>query len=212
MLTHRDVWIGIDRLAARNGLSASGLAKRAGLDPTTFNKSKRTTKQGKARWPSTESLAKILEATGTNMAEFVRMMQGDGAGGTPEPRQRLRCASLRSLEQQPMFDPAGFPAGDQWEEVDFPQIDDAQAYAVEVDRELPGSAYRPGDMLILSPSSSIRRHDRILLRSTSGALRVGRFVRRTATRIVVEPAGGGPEESLPVGEVAWLARIVWVSQ
>jgi phage repressor protein C with HTH and peptisase S24 domain len=212
VLTHRDVWIGIDRLAARNGLSASGLAKRAGLDPTTFNKSKRTTKQGKARWPSTESLAKILEATGTNMAEFVQMMQGDGTALHPEPRQRLRCASLRSLEQQPMFDPAGFPTGDLWEEVDFPQIEDPQAYVVEVDRDLQGSAYRPGDMLVLSPSSSIRRHDRVLMRSTSGALRVCRFVRRTATRVVVEPAGGGPEESLPVGEVDWLARIVWVSQ
>lgn len=212
MLTHRDVWIGIDRLAARNGLSASGLAKRAGLDPTTFNKSKRTTKQGKARWPSTESLAKILEATGTNMAEFVRMMQGDGSAVRAEPRQRLRCAGLRGLEQPGMFDPAGFPTGDQWEEVDFPQIDDSQAYAVEVDRDLPGSGYRPGDMLILSPSSSIRRHDRIIVRLASGAVRVCRFVRRTASRLVVEPIEGGGEESLPVGEVSWLARIVWVSQ
>ena len=60
MLTHAQVWSAIDRLAARAGLSASGLARRAGLDPTTFNKSKRITPEGRARWPSTESIAKAL--------------------------------------------------------------------------------------------------------------------------------------------------------
>ena len=47
--------------------SASGLAKRAGLDPTSFNKSKRVTGEGRPRWPSTESLAKVLEATGASL-------------------------------------------------------------------------------------------------------------------------------------------------
>ena len=43
MLTHAQIWTALDRLAARSGLSASGLAKRSGLDPTTFNRSKRIT-------------------------------------------------------------------------------------------------------------------------------------------------------------------------
>ena len=60
MLTHAQIWSAIDRLAARAGLTASGLARRAGLDPTTFNKSKRMTAAGRARWPSTESIAKAL--------------------------------------------------------------------------------------------------------------------------------------------------------
>ena len=45
-LTHGQVWIALDRLAERAGLSASGLARRAGLDPTTFNRSKRVTPDG----------------------------------------------------------------------------------------------------------------------------------------------------------------------
>ena len=67
MLTHAQIWSAIDRLAARAGLSASGLAKRASLDPTTFNKSKRITPEGRARWPSTESIAKALSATGVTI-------------------------------------------------------------------------------------------------------------------------------------------------
>jgi phage repressor protein C with HTH and peptisase S24 domain len=41
MLTHAQIWSALDRLAERKGISASALAKRAGLDPTTFNRSKR---------------------------------------------------------------------------------------------------------------------------------------------------------------------------
>ncbi len=70
-LTHADVWRGIDRLAEKHGMSASALARRAGLDATTFNMSKRTTREGKNRWPSTETIAKVLEATGETFAEFV---------------------------------------------------------------------------------------------------------------------------------------------
>jgi hypothetical protein len=54
MLTHGQVWAALDRLAERAGLSPSGLARRPGLDPTTFNKSKRITPDGRERWPSTE--------------------------------------------------------------------------------------------------------------------------------------------------------------
>ena len=77
MLTHEQIWGALDRLAARAGLSPSGLAKRAGLDPTTFNKSKRVTSDGRERWPSTESLAKALAAAGSSIETFVRLI-GDG--------------------------------------------------------------------------------------------------------------------------------------
>src|SRR5438874_11977765 len=76
MLTHAQIWTALDRLAARAGLSASGLAKRAGLDPTTFNKSKRVTPDGRERWPSTESVAKCLAATSTTIDQFVTLITG----------------------------------------------------------------------------------------------------------------------------------------
>lgn len=77
MFSHDSVWAAIDALAERNSLSASGLARRAGLDPTTFNKSKRYAADGRARWPSTESLAKVMEATGATFDEFTRLIRGE---------------------------------------------------------------------------------------------------------------------------------------
>src|ERR1700731_4282755 len=73
ILTHDQIWTALDRLAGRAGLSPSGLAKRSGLDPTTFNKSKRVTPDGRERWPSTESVSKALAATTSSIEPFVQL-------------------------------------------------------------------------------------------------------------------------------------------
>lgn len=212
MLTHQAIWRGIDLLAERNRFSASGLAKRAGLDPTTFNKSKRTTKQGKARWPSTESLSKILDATGTTMTEFVGLIDDAGAGVTP-PSRRIKCISLSQAEREQAFDSAGFAQSGPWEDIEFPSISDEAAYAIDLDRDLLPPVLRAGDMLIVSPKGSIRRNDRVVLRRRDGGLELGILLRRTAQRIslghLVHPED---EHAIEVADVAWLARILWISQ
>src|SRR5882672_11158427 len=87
MLTHKQIWRAIDSLAQKHSLSASGLAKIAGLDPTTFNKSKREAVDGKLRWPSTESIAKVLQATGATLEEFVALVASEN--GSPRVLRRL---------------------------------------------------------------------------------------------------------------------------
>ena len=77
MFTHDEIWSAIDRLAESKGLSASGLARLAGLDPTAFNRSKRISPNGKPRWPSTESLSRILAVTECTMSELHSLMDQD---------------------------------------------------------------------------------------------------------------------------------------
>jgi phage repressor protein C with HTH and peptisase S24 domain len=213
MLTHKQVWDGIDRLAARHNLSASGLAKRAGLDPTTFNKSKRITKQGKPRWPSTESVAKVLDATSTSMREFVELMQGGTPGSPVGHGFRLRCTGLGEVERGACLDAAGFPLAGGWEEIDYPAIDDEHAYAIELDRDVAPPFYRSGDIVVVSPGSSIRRGDRVIARLRAGQVLFGVVVRRTAQRVVLTELGADKgEEAIEADKLAWLARILWVSQ
>lgn len=212
MLTHADIWRGIDRLAELHGLSPSGLARKAGLDPTTFNKSKRATKEGKQRWPSTESLAKILEATGTSMAEFVALIEEGGPRARVGPVGRLKAIRLSELATGEHLDPAGFPVGPAWDEIDFPQIEDSRAYIVELDRDLALPCYREGDLVVVAPESTVRRGDRVLFAPRRGGLGAAVLERRTATRTVLKPFGRSEEQTFDNRELAWLARIVWVSQ
>lgn len=210
MFTHPQVWSGIDKLAKEKGWSASRLAREAGLDPTTFNRSKRHTNQAKPRWPSTESLAKILDATSTSLETFVGLMFDGTPTGQSEPSTRLRSVSFHDAKRAALFDEAGFPTGDGWDEIDFPGISDKHAFALEVhgDKMLP--AYRDGDVLIVSPSAGIRRRDRVILKTGAQELVVGTLTRRTAQRLELEPLYERDEKTaFALKDVMWLSRIIW---
>jgi phage repressor protein C with HTH and peptisase S24 domain len=213
MFTHDQVWHGIDRLARERGLTASGLARRAGLDPTTFNPSKRVTKQSKPRWPSTESLAKILSATETSLDDFVALMADRPLNAAPVTSHRLRCIAMDQAARPELFDESGFPVGQAWDEIDFPNLEDPHAYALEVRGNAFLPTYRDGDLVIVSPVASIRRRDRVMLKTGTGAIHAGTLLRRTAQRIEIASfADSAESQVIPVKEMAWLARILWVSQ
>ncbi|WP_119679688.1 S24 family peptidase [Indioceanicola profundi] len=211
MLKHADIWRAIDRLAARHGLSASGLAKRGGLDPTTFNKSKRTTPDGKLRWPSTESIAKVLEATGSSFAEFVNMTDGGAEG--PRRVQRVPVIGYAQAGSQGFFDDAGYPVGSGWDELEFPHVADPHAYALEISGDSMEPLYRDGDIIIVSPAANVRRGDRVVVRTREGEVMAKHLARMTATKIELQSLNKAhADRSLAMTDVAWMARIIWASQ
>jgi len=208
ILTHSQVWTALDRLAERAGMSPSGLAKRSGLDPTTFNKSKRITADGRERWPSTESVSKALAATNSSIDSFVQLI-GDGARG-------LKSVPLLGLAQAGSgghFDESGFPAGRGWDEVALPAAGDEHVYALEISGDAMKPAYRDGDIIVVSPGTPIRRGDRVVLRTSDGEVMVKELKRRTTRTL--ELASLNPaqaDRTIDADDVAWIARIVWVSQ
>ena len=209
MLTHAQVWSAIDRLAARAGLSASGLARRAGLDPTTFNKSKRITPQGRARWPSTESIAKALVATGTPFDTFVTLIEpAGGAAARAVPLLGFAEAGAGGY-----FDDGGFPAGEGWDEIAFPAVTDEHAYALEVSGQSMEPAYRDGDVILVSPAAPIRRGDRVVVRTKDGEVMAKELKRKTAKSIELKSLNAQhADRMLATSDVLWIARILWASQ
>lgn len=210
MLKHADIWMALDRLAQDQKLTASGLARRAGLDPTTFNKSKRVTREGKPRWPSTESIAKVLEATGLSLGDFIAYLgenpQQQGSGNIP-------LISFSQAGGRGYFTDAGYPTGTNWDEIPFPDLTDPHAFALEITGDGFEPLYRDGDILILSPTAGTRRGDRVVLRKAGGEMLIGQLQRLTAKRIELAAlAPALPGASLAIEDVAWMARILWVSQ
>ena len=212
MLKHADVWRALDRLATKHGMSASGLARRSGLDPTTFNKSKRITKEGKQRWPSTESVSKVLAATGDSLAEFVALM---GEGNASVLAQRVPVIGYAQAGDKGYFDDAGYPTGSGWDEVLFPQIGDLHAFALEISGASMEPIYRDGDTIVISPAADIRRGDRVVVRTKEGEVMAKELSRQSARRIELASLNKDhPDRSLDVEQIDWMARIriVWASQ
>jgi phage repressor protein C with HTH and peptisase S24 domain len=210
MLTHAQIWMAIDRLAARSKLSASGLAKRAGLDPTTFNKSKRITPDGRARWPSTESIAKSLAATGATLDQFVALISEEAA---PDA-DAVPLISFMEAGAGGRFDGNGFPAGgDGWDAIPFPGVEDTHAYAIEISGDSLQPVYRDGTHVVVSPAAPIRRGDRVIVKTRRGEVMVKELKRKTARTLELKPlAPGEADRMLAAEEVEWVARVVWASQ
>jgi phage repressor protein C with HTH and peptisase S24 domain len=208
MLTHDQIWTALDRLAERAGLSPSGLANRSGLDPTTFNKSKRVTSDGRERWPSTESVAKALAATNSSIDTFVQLI-GDSA-------RTLQSVPLLGFAQAGAggyFDDGGFPAGKGWDEVGLPAVNDDHAYALEISGDSMKPAYRDGDIIVVSPGTAIRRGDRVVVKTSGGEVMVKELKRRTAKTLELQSLNPNHvDRTLASADVEWIARIVWASQ
>lgn len=208
ILTHDQIWVALDRLAARAGLSPSGLAKRAGLDPTTFNRSKRVTPDGRERWPSTESIAKALAATGDSIDTFARLVDENAGDGRSVPLLGLALAGASGA-----FDESGLPSGKGWSEVALPTAEDSQTFALEIAGDALAPAYRDGDVILVSPGAPIRKGDRVVVKTRAGEVTIATVKRRTAKALELQPLDASQaERTMATDDVGWIARIVWARQ
>ena len=208
-LSHAQVWDAIDALAQRNDMTPSALAKKAGLDATTFNKSKRSSVDGRLRWPSTESIAKVLDATGSTLTDVLGVMS---ARAEPK-RVNIPLIGLAQAGAGGYFTDGGYPVGSGWDEVNFPNIADDHSYALEISGDSMLPVYRDGDTIIVSPGAALRRGDRVVVKTSDGEVLAKELKRRTARTIELRSLNPEHEDRvLPVEQVAWIARIVWSSQ
>ena len=208
-LSHSKLWKALDNLARREGLSASGLAIRAGLDSTSFNPSKRfgPGDPPRPRWPSTESLTRVLEATRISLGDFADLAEDASAPAT------LPLLGLAQAGADGFFDDAGLPTGDGWEQTELPRAAEGR-FSLEISGDSMVPLYRPGDRVIVDPAqSTVRKGDRVVVRTADGetmAKEILALNARTVTLGSINPAY--PPRAVPRRQIAWMARILWVSQ
>ena len=209
-LSHPRIWAAIDRLADRYGYSASGLAKKAGLDPTSFNRSKRLGPDGRPRWPSTESIAKILNVTGASVEEFIALLDPKTARSARKPVPLIGFAEAGAGGY---FDDGGFPVGSGWDAIPFPHVQDEHAYALEVSGDSMEPLYRRGDILVVSPGAPVRKNDRVIVKTKDGEVLVKELKRKSGKSVELRSLNPAHKDrTLPAADVEWIARIVWASQ
>lgn len=209
-MSFKEIWRAIDKLAESKGLSPSGLAIKANLDPTIFNKSKRVGKEGHKRLPSMESLNRILSVTGTSVQEFLKL----GNENQKIPPITVPLLGLAQAGKAGFFDDMGYPVGSEgWDAIEFPGGVSQKAYALEVSGNSMLPTYREGDILIVSPEDNIRKGDRVVVRTKKGEVMVKELKRQTAMQIELKSLNPEHEDRLfDTKNIVWIARVLWVSQ
>jgi phage repressor protein C with HTH and peptisase S24 domain len=211
MFSHKQVWAAIDTIAERYGFSASGLAKKSGLDPTSFNPSKRTGPDGRPRWPTMESIARVLNAAGAPVEEFMDLLSGR-KGQAPRLKQ-IPMLGFAKAGKGGFFDDSGFPSGNGWEEIDVPGVTDTTAYGLEITGNSMEPVYREGDTIIVSPGATVRKGDRVVVRTSDGQVMAKIMLRQTARTLELGSFNSAHEtKTLDMKDVDWMARIIWASQ
>ena len=207
-LSHAKLWKALDNLARREGLSPSALARRAGLDATAFNPSKRfgPGDPPRPRWPSTESLTAVLAATGASLAQFAALAEDDAPAVIP-------LLGLAQAGQDGFFDDAGLPVGEGWEQTALPRLSDT-LFSLRINGDSMAPLYRAGDRVIVDRAATdIRRGDRVVVRTTSGETLAKEIASLTARQVVLASINPDyPPRTLARADIAWMARIQWVSQ
>lgn len=207
-LSHAKIWKALDVLARREGLSPSALARRAGLDATAFNPSKRfgPGDPPRPRWPSTESLDAVLRATGASLAQFAAMADDDAPPTLP-------LLGLAQAGQDGFFDDAGLPVGEGWDQTDLPRVTET-LFSLRIAGDSMSPLYREGDRVIVDRVvTDVRRGDRVVVRTTDGetlAKEIAALAAKQVTLVSINPAY--PPRVLARTDIAWMARIQWVSQ
>jgi phage repressor protein C with HTH and peptisase S24 domain len=211
MLSHSTVWSAIDRLAEARGLSVSALAKVAGLDPTAFNRSKRIGPDGRPRWPSTESLAKIFDAANADIREFFGL--ADQSAAASAPSRAVPLIGLAQAGSGGFFGENGLPQGEAWDAVHFPADAKREIFAIEVQGDSMLPLYRNGDTLIVEPGADVRKGDRVVAKTREGEVLAKLLARRTIKQVELQSLNPEhPNRVFEAAEIEWIARIVWASQ
>jgi len=214
MLDHQDIWAALDVLAQKFSMSPSAMAKQAGLDPTTFNKSKRQGGDGKPRWPSTESLAKVLNTLGVRFEDFAAMASKNQAKRfSMSLGANVPLIGLAQAGKDGYFNDEGFPVGDDWDDIRVPGLRDDNVYALQIAGDIMAPVLRPGDRIIVAPGASIKRGDRVVVKTRDGEIMAKELSRISAQKVELLPLNPNqPNRTLDLTDVQWIARIVWATQ
>lgn len=200
-MKYENIWNAVDKLAEINGLSPSGLAKKAGLDATTFNKSKRVRADGNKRFPSLESLYKIVEACNISLESFYSLANNSDS------------ASIEKISTIPYIKFSNIKSGDiakeNWTQIQFPD-NKHNIYAIKINSN--DTPYEENTVTVLSKNSDIRHGDMILINKKTSSI-FGRFLNRSAKSIEISKKSEKEEvEIINIEDITRIDRVLWISQ
>ena len=204
-----EVWTGIDALAAHFGLSTAQLARRAGLDPGVFSPGRRQGVDGVPRWPMMAHLGAVCNALHISFGDFLGFMYGEPGrrAGFPLPTLNLARASDESH-----YDSDGYPTGETWQRIDFPDVQDPNAFGVLIQDEIYAPIYPSGTLLVCAPDDRFTAGHKVLVNHRDEGLFIATMLRQTPYAVTL---GSVPEKEArehPATDLIWMARIVWARQ
>ena len=153
---------------------------------------------------STESLSRVLQAMNSDMPDFTSLLHSDNeCPAVP----RVPVSGLAQAGQAGFFDDAGYSVSAGWYTIDFPNLGDADAHALEVCGESMEPVYREGYIVIVSPNTSILPGDRVVANTARDKILTKELVKTSMSEVRLASINAVHTEI-----VLLRAKVVWISR
>lgn len=199
MITQNTFWGVLDAVAERNGMALSTLGKRIGMDKTSLLPSKRVV-NGEMRWPSTKTLADVLNGMNVSVDEFAGILTGRKISFN----EKLPAITLSSVMAGRAYRKDGEKNDSAWEAIEHPMAEAMDVWVLIVDRAMPG--LKEGSKMFLRDNTEIRSGDTVLVASENFS-GIAKMRRMTATTTAVTSTANNEEILIPSNEVRHISRV-----
>ena len=144
------------------------------------------------------------------MSDFKSLLQSDNERlAVP----RVPVIGLAQAGRAGFFDDAGYPVSAGWDTIDFPNLGDVNAFALEICGDSMEPVYREGDIVVVSPNAAVLPGDRVVAKTARDEILAKELVKTFVSEVCLASINAAHSEIvLPRSEVVWFSRIVWVSQ
>lgn len=198
MVKQETFWESLEKIAEREGIALSTLARQAGLDKTSMLPSKRYNLNGAMKWPSTETIGRVLNSLNISVQEYGAIL-----AGTADAKVSLPAVTLSDLKEA--WTGLGVKEECKWSEIMLgsPRGKNNWVVLIDSDRDpiLP-----EGTTVVADDDTEPRPNDRVVVVS-GDQTGIYKFRRLMKTHLVVSSVDGRETSQIPIEDVTKISRV-----
>lgn len=146
--------------------------------------------------------------TGLSLGSFAEL-----AGDSEVVTDTVPLLGLAQAGLDGFFDEAGLPAGEGWDQTQLPQPSPT-LFSLSISGDSMEPLYRAGDKVLVDQErADVRRGDRVVVRTLTGETLAKELAEIGPDQVVLRSINPDyPNRVLDRSDIAWISRILWVSQ
>jgi phage repressor protein C with HTH and peptisase S24 domain len=202
-MKQKEIWQAIDLLAKNNGVSVSALAKKAGLDPTSFNKSKRISPLGKPRWPSMESLLKLIESVNISFQDLLNLATNKNISFS-----QIKIIELSELKKNEKTESIIQNTNKKLSIAH----EKGETFAIIINEDGFSPIYKKEKSIIVIKAKKTSKGDRILIKTRDKNIYIGDLVKISALKYEIITIPSWEIKQIGFEHIEFIGKVLWASQ
>jgi phage repressor protein C with HTH and peptisase S24 domain len=206
------LWETIKELADERHMSMSALAKKAGLDASSFNQRRRFGPDGEPRWPQFPTVLSAMKALDVNFVDFAKAVTGDADHIVRVPLMTMD-EMREGVDVEAVIKEVADNPKTEIDTIDFPGVlKGDRIYEVIIRGNDYEPIYRDKTRLMMNVDDRPQRDDLVLIATTREAAVYKLELATNKSIVAREHRLNGRKLQFTRKEVVHMHKVIWASQ